>query len=74
MHDVGSKLLNRINVNSLACVRVKEGEIEYFKMNSDSRQGCIMSPCILNVYMDTLMKMKMGMVRRGVRFQEEGRE
>ena len=34
-----------------------------------------MSPWLFNVYMDAVMKeVEMGMVRRGVRFQEEGRE
>ena len=34
-----------------------------------------MSPWLFNVYMDAMMKeMKMGMERREVRFQEEGRE
>ena len=37
MYDMGSKLLNGIKgmyVNSLACVRVKSGEIECFRINS----------------------------------------
>ena len=34
-----------------------------------------MSPWIFNVHMDAVMKdVKMGMGRRGVRFQDEGRE
>ena len=78
MYDVGGKLLNGITsmyVNSLSCVRVKGGEIEYFKINSGVRRGFITSPWLFNVYMDAVMKeVKMGMGRRGVRFQEEGRE
>ena len=36
---------------------------------------CIMSPWLFNAYMDAVMKaVKMGMGRRGVRFQEKGRE
>ena len=38
------------------------------------RHGCIMSFWLFNAYMDAGMKeVKMGMGRRGVRFQEEGR-
>ena len=78
MYDVGSKLLNGIKsmyVNSLACLKVKGGESECFRINSCVRQGCIMSPWLFNVNMDVVMKeVKMGMERRGVRFQEEGRE
>ena len=78
MYDVGGKLLTGIKCiyfNSLACVRVKGGENEYFRINSGVRQGCIMSPWLFNVYLDAVMKEeKMGMVRREVRFQDEGRE
>ena len=47
MHDVDGKLLNSIksmNLNSLACVIVKGGESECFRIHSGVRQGCIMSP------------------------------
>ena len=78
MHDVGGKQLNDIRsmyVNSLACVRVKGCESECFRISSGVRHVCIMSPWLLNVYMDAVMKVvKMRMGRRGVRFEEEGRE
>ena len=65
---MGGKLLNGIKsmyVNSLACVRVKGGESECFRINSSVRQGCIMSPWLFNVYMDKVMKeVKMKMERR----------
>ena len=62
-----------IYINSLDCVRVKECESECFRINSGVRQLCIMSPWLFNVYMDTVMKeVKMGMGKRGVRFQGEG--
>ena len=52
MYDVGGKLLNRsmsIYVNSLACVRVKGGESECFRIDSGVRQGCVMSLWLFNV-------------------------
>ena len=56
--------------NSQACVRLKGGEREYFRIDSDVKQVCIMSPWLFNVYMGTVMKeLKMGMGRKGVRFQ-----
>ena len=77
MYDVGVKLLGgvkRMYVDSLACVRVKVGMSERFRIDSGVRQGCIMSPWIFNVYMDAVMKeVKMGMGRRGVRFLEEAK-
>ena len=40
-------------VYSLACVRVKGNESEWFRIVSGVRQGCIMSSWLFNVYMDT---------------------
>ena len=78
MYNVGGKLLSgikNINVKSLTFVRVKGGKSECFRIDSGVRQGCIMSTWLFNVYLEAVMKeVKMGMGRRGVRFQEEGRE
>ena len=75
---MGGKLLTGIKsiyVNILACVRLKGGDSECFRIDRGVRQVCIMSPWLFNVYMDEMMKeLKMGMKRRGVRFQEEGRK
>ena len=51
-------------VDSLACVRIKGGESEQFRIDSSVRQGCIMSPWLFNVYINAVMKeVKMGMGR-----------
>ena len=75
---MGGKLLNGIKdiyVGSLACVKVKRGESECFRIESGVRQCCIMSSLIFNICMDVLMKeVKIGMWRRGVRFLKEIRE
>ena len=55
-------------------VSINGGESEQFRIDSGVRQGSIMSPRLFNVYMDAMMKVKMGMGRRGVRFLEDGRE
>ena len=47
MYDVGGKLLRGIRsmyVHIPACVRVKGGEGESFRIESDVRQGCVISP------------------------------
>ena len=77
IYDVGDKLLNGIKsiyVKSLACVRVKGCESECFRIHNGVRQVCIMSPWLLNVYIDTMIEFKVGIGKRGVCFQEEGRE
>ena len=43
-------------VDSSACVRIKGGMSEQFRIDSGVRQGCIMSPWLFNVYMDGVMK------------------
>ena len=65
MYDAGGKLLSGIEnmyIDNLACVKVKVGESEWFRIDSGVRQGCIISPWLFNVYMDAVMKeVKMGM-------------
>ena len=68
----GGKLLY---VDNSACVSVKGGESERFKIDSGVKQGCIMSPWLFNVYMDGVTKeVKIEMGRRGVSLLEGGRE
>ena len=59
MYDVAGKLLDGIKfmpVNSLACVRVKWGKSERFRIDSGVRHCCIISPWLFNVYIDTVTK------------------
>ena len=68
MNDVGVKFMSGIkiiHIDSSACVRVKGGENEQFRVDSGVKQGCIMSPWLFNVYMDEVMKeVKMKMEER----------
>ena len=74
IYDVGGKLLNGIKsmyIKSLAFVRIKGGGSDYFKTDSAVRKIFIISPWLLNVYMDAVLKdVKMGMGG----FMEEKRE
>ena len=46
-----------------------------FRIDSGLKQVRIMFPCLISVYMDAVVKeVKVGMGRRGVIFQKEGRE
>ena len=72
MYDGDGKNMNRIKsvyVNSLACVRIKGDKSECFRIGSDVRQVCIMSPWLFNMHMDAVMKEgKMGIKRMGMKF------
>ena len=71
MYDVNGKQLNGIKsmyVNSLTCVKLKEGENKCFRMNSGLKQGCIIFPWLFSIYMDTVIKeVKIEMEGRGGR-------
>ena len=43
-------------VDSLACVKVKGGESEHFRIDGGVRQGCIMPPWLFNIYMYAVKK------------------
>ena len=44
--------IKSIYVDRSACVRIKGGISEQFRLDSGVRQGCFMSPWLFNVYMD----------------------
>ena len=58
--------IKSLYVNSLVCARIKGSESECFKIKSGVIQECIMSHWLFKLYMDTVMKVEMGMGRRGV--------
>ena len=72
-YDVVGKLLNGIKsvyINSPSYIRLKGVKRVCFRIEIGVRKGCIMSPCLFNLYIDAVMReVKMGM---GVRFLEEG--
>ena len=43
-------------VDSRACVRVGNDVREWFPVNVELRQGCVMSPWLFNVYMDGVVR------------------
>ena len=67
--------IKSIYVDRSAFVRIKRSESKWFKTDSGVRQVCIVSPWLLNVYMNAVMKeVKIGMGKRRLRFLEDGRE
>ena len=59
VYGVGGKLLKAVQsfyVDSSACERVGNDVSEWFPVNVGSRQGCVMSPWLFNVYMDGVVR------------------
>ena len=58
-YGVGGKLLNAVwsfYVDSRACVRVGNDVSEWFPVNVELRQSCVMSPWLFNLYMDGMVR------------------
>ena len=59
VYGVCGKLLKAVQsfyVDSRVCVRVGNDVSEWFPVNVRLRQGCLMSPWLLNVYMDGVVR------------------
>ena len=59
VYGVGGKLLKAVQsfyIDSRACVLVGNEVSEWFPVNIGLRRGCVMSPCVFNVYMDGVVR------------------
>ena len=72
--DKPFSVIKVMDVDSSACVRVKEGEIEQFRIDSGMTRVYHVSLAVQCIYGWSEKKMKMEIGRRGVRFLEDGRE
>ena len=55
VYGVRGKLLKAVQsfyVDCRTCVLVGNDVSEWFPVNVGLRQGCVMSPCLFNVYLD----------------------
>ena len=59
IYGVGGNLLKAVQSfysESRACVRGESGVSEWFDVNVGLRQGCVMSPCLFNIYIDGVVR------------------
>ena len=59
IYGVGGNLLRAVQSfydGSRACVRGKSGVSEWFDVKVGLRQGCVMSPWLINKYMDGVVR------------------
>ena len=70
VYGVGGGLLKAVQsfyVDSRACVRVGNDVSEWFPVNVGSRKGCVMSPWLIYVYMDGVVReVNVGVLGKGL--------
>ena len=49
-------LLRNLYAGQEATVRTRRGRTDWFQIGKGVRQGCILSPCLLNLYAEYIMK------------------
>ena len=49
-------LLRNLYVGQEATVRTRHGTTDWFQIRKRVRQGCILSPCLLNLYAEYIMR------------------
>ena len=54
--DIVTCLLRNLFVGQEAEVRTLHGTTDWFKIGKQVRQGCILSPCLLNLYAENIMR------------------
>ena len=54
--DIVTCLLRNLFVGQEAEVRTLHGTTDWFKIGKQVRQGCILSPCLLYLYVENIMR------------------
>ena len=49
-------LLRNLYAGEEATVRTKHGTMDWFKIGKGIHQGCILSPCLFNLYAENIMQ------------------
>ena len=49
-------LLRKLNVGQEATVRTGDGTKDWFQIGKGVHQGCILSPCLFNLYAEYIMR------------------
>ena len=54
-------LLRNLYAGQEATVGIGHGKIDWFQIGKGVRQGCILSPCLLNLYAEYIMRRNAGL-------------
>ena len=49
-------LLRNLYAGQKAAVRTRHGTTDWFQIGTEVRQGCILSPCLFNLYVEYIMR------------------
>ena len=49
-------LLKNLYVDQEATVRIRHGTMDWFQIGKGVRQGCVLSPCLFNLYEEYIMR------------------
>ena len=49
-------LLRNLYAGQEATVRTRHGTVDWFKIGKGGHQGCILSPCLFNLYAEYIMR------------------
>ena len=62
-------LLRNLYAGQEATVRTGHGTTDWFQIEKGARQGCILSPCLFNLYAEYIMRnSRLGEVQAGIKF------
>ena len=53
-------LLRNLYAGEEATVRTRRGSMDWFQIRKGVRQGCILSPCLFNLYAEGIVKCRAG--------------
>ena len=56
MPDHLTSLLRNLYAGQEATVRTRYGTIDWFQIGKEVRQGCVLSPCLFNLYAEYIMR------------------
>ena len=56
IQDHLTRLLRNLYVVQEATVRTGHGTTDWFQLGKEARQGCILSPCLFNLYAEYIMR------------------
>ena len=65
-----TSLLRNLYADQEATVRTGRGKTDWFQIGKGVHQGCILSPCLFNLYAENIMQ-NVGLDEAGVRFPQE---